>query len=361
MARETSLPAAAELSPLMRRAVLDDSRWTSPEALQGLDARQLEVLRRLALPRDPPAGVRQDKVITALAGLAPDAATARTLGRVLDDALRPATLRAVAAVGLGRIPVAAAEAALLAHVADPEASVAQRAVQSLGYVGGTKALAQLEGMPPPADPILRRQWEFSTRLVRHRLRRRGGPPARVEGTRWEAGGPGEARALPLERIEPSRLESTLRGLSGRLPGVELAQDLGYGIGVDRSLQYLLLARSLSARDGLRSLDEVPMVAAVVAMWEPRTGRAVLHQVVLTEPLGDAVLVQGFRLDGARTFEGYAAVVRDAASFTVVSVDRDGQCRYRVAGELDRQGLTAIGELRPRRSPRRTEPSGGGRD
>jgi len=52
---------------------------------------------------------------------------------------------------------------------------------------------------------------------------------------------------------------------------------------------------------------------------------------------------------------------DAASFTVVSVDRDGQCRYRVAGELTRQGLTATGELRPRRSPRRTEPPGDSRD
>ena len=361
MAQETSPSAAAELSPLMKRAVLDDSRWTSPEALRRLDSQELEVLRRLAVQPDPPAGVRQDKVITALVERAPDAATARTLGGILDGAALPAALRAVAAVGLGRIPVAAAETALLAHVADKEASVAQRAVQSLGYVGGTKALEQLESMPPPADPNLRRQWEFSTRLIRHRLRRRGGPPARVEGTNWDAAGHGEPRALPLERIGPERLESALRDLHGRLPGVELAADIGYCIGVDRSLQYLLLARPLSARDGLRSLAESPMVAAVVAMWEPRTGRAVMHHVVLTEPVGDAVLVQGFRLDGARTFEGYAAIGGDAASFTVVSVDRDGQCRYRVAGELTRQGLTATGELRPRRSPRRTEPPGDSRD
>ena len=357
MAQETSPPAAAELSPLMKRAVLDDSRWTSPEALRALDEREIEVLRGLAVQRDPPAGVRQDKVITALVERAPDAATARTLGRLLDDASRPAVLRAVAAVGLGRIPVAAAEAALLAHVADPQAGVAQRAVQSLGYVGGTKALAQLEGMSPPADPSVRRQWEFSTRLVRHRLRRRGGPPARVEGTSWDAAGHGGARALPLERIEQSRLESALRDLRGRLPDVELAKDVGYGIGVDRSLQYLLLARPLSARDGILSLAEGPMVAAVVAMWEPRTGRAVLHHVVLTEPFDGAVLVQGFRLDGARTFEGFGSVGKDAARFAVVSVARDGQCRYRVTGELIRHGLTATGELQPRRSPRRTEPSG----
>jgi len=52
------------------------------------------------------------------------------------------------------------------------------------------------------------------------------------------------------------------------------------------------------------------------MWEPRTGRAAMHHVVLTEPVGDDVLVQAFRLDGARTFEGYATVGGDAASFTV---------------------------------------------
>ena len=340
-------------SPLLRRAVLDDIRQTSREAVRGLGDEDVKVLRKLAAEKEPASGIRLDKVLAALAARAPDAATAKVMENILDDTERPAVLRTVVAIEMSRFPAETAEKALLKHVADTDDQVAQRVIQSLGMVGSTKALKALEAMLPPDNRYVRRQWGFSKRLIRHRLGKRSEKPSQVKGTTWDAEGPGQPRPLALERIEPERLKVTVEGLRDQVFGTEVAADRGYRVSVDRSLQHVLIAKELATAKGIKRLGEAPMVAAVIAMWEPRTDRPVLDQIVLTEPAEDGVLVQGFRPDGTLLFEGHGTLQRGGAAFSIASVARAGQCRFRVTGALNADGLSAHAELLPRQQPRQT--------
>lgn len=356
MPERSTKPTQGDWSPLLRRVVLDDVRWPSRDAVRKLGDKDIAMLRKLAAEKEPASGIRLDKVLTTLVERAPDAETVKLLARVIADRERPSFHRMVAAIGLGRMPratAAEAESLLLAHVADSDAAVAQRALQSLGKIGGEEGLANIEAMSPPRDIAARRQWEFSQRLIRHRLGKPAKTAPEVRGTTWDTEGPLKARPLPLNHIEPERLIASIEALRNELPGIELAGDRGYGIESDRSVQYLLLAKSLSTREGIKRLTETPMVAATIAIWEPRTHKAVLDQIVLTDPFAGKVLIQGFRPDGTLLFEGHATVRESAASFSIVNVDRSGQCRFHLAGQLKSSGLTAHAETMPRQQPRHT--------
>lgn len=342
-------------SPLLRRVALDDTRRPSRDAVQSLTDRDVKILRKLADEKQPAHGIRQDKVLAVLSERAPDVDTAKVFERVIADLERPALLRTVAAIGLGRIPAAVSEEILFAHVADNNAAVAQRVIQSLGRISSSEGLKKLDAMEPPKPPCVLQQWRFSKRLIRHRLGLRGNEPPRIQGTAWATEGAGEPCRLPIANIALERLEATIADIRDEVFGIELAGDRGYSFESDRCLQYLLIAQPLTTRDGLKRLEEIPMVAAVIAMWEQRTSKPILDQIVLTEPLDDSVLVQGFRQDGTLLFEGQAAVRGAAANFTIINTDRAAQCRFRVTGELKPEGLVARVETMPRQKSRQTQP------
>ncbi len=355
MVKESDKLSYDDWSPLLRRVALDAARRPSRDAVQSLTDEDVKILRKLADEKQPTHGIRQDKVLAVLSERAPDVETAKVLERVIGDPERPELLRTVAAIALGRIPAAVSEEILLAHVADKNASVAQRVIQSLGRISGREGLKKLDAMEPPMNLYVLQQWGFSKRLIRHRLGLRGEEPPRIEGTAWATEGAGEPRPLPMENIAPERLEATIAALRDEVFGIELAGDRGYSIETDRSLQYLLIAQPLTTRDGLNRLGEIPMVAAVIAMWEQRTSKPILDQIVLTEPFDDGVLIQGFRQDGTLLFEGRATVRGAAAKFTIVNTDRAAQCRFHVTGELKPEGLVARAETMPRQKPRQTQP------
>lgn len=342
-------------SPLLRRVALDEGQRPSRNAVQRLTKDDVKILQKLAREKKPAAGVRQDKVLAVLSECAPDSDTAKVLEEVISDLKRPTSLRTVAAISLGRIPTKFSEEILLASAGDENPSVAQRAIQSLGRVSGEKGLAKLDAMQPPADHYVLQQWEFSKRLIRHRLGLRSKEPSRIMGTVWDIKEETKLYRVAMENIEPQHLKTIIAGLRDDMFGIELAANRGTCFETDRSFQYLLLAKQLATQDGLKKAGEVPMVAAVIAKWEPRTKKPVLDQIVLTEPLDDSVLVHGFRQDGTLLMEGWGTVQGNKANFTMVNTARASQCRFRITGELTAKQFVTNLEILPRLRTPKTQP------
>lgn len=342
--------------PLLRRVALDSGQRPSRDAVQSLTDEDVRILRELVDQKRPAQDIRQDKALAVLAERAPDAETAKVLENVIGDTKRSASLRAVAAIGLGRIPPAISEEILLAHVTDENATVAQRAIQSLGKISGHEALEKLDAMAPPKNRHVLRQWQFSRRLIRHRLGVRGQEPPQIAGTVWATQGDTRPRPLPMEHIAPKRVREVIENLQDDAFGIELAEDRGYSFETDRSQQFLLIAQRLTTRNGLKQVGEVSMVAAVIAMWEPRTRKALLDQLVLTEPMDDGrVLIQGHRQDGTLLFEGRATVHAAVVDFTLVNTARAAQCRFKITGQLKAKQFVIQAETLPRLKTRRTRP------
>ena len=341
-------------SPLLRRVVLDEGQRPSRDAVQRLTKKDVEILRKLARGKKTARGVRRDKVLAVLSERAPDSETAKVLEHVISDIKQPASLRVVAAIGLGRIPAKISEKILFANVVDKNSSVAQRAIQSLGRITGQEGLEKLDAMEPPENHYVLQQWKFSKRLIRHRLGLPCKEPSRIEGTIWDVEGDAKPHPLPMENITPEHLKAIIADLRDDMSGIELAENRGMSFEVDRSLQHLLITQHLTTQAGLKKVQEIPMVAAVIAKWEPRTNKAVLNQIVLTEPLDDGVLVQGFRQDGTLLFEGRGTVLGNKANLTMVNTARASQCRFKITCELTAKSFVASVDTLPRLRTRKTQ-------
>ena len=135
------------------------------------------------------------------------------LAEVVVDRKRPAEMRAIAAVALGRQAAPAAKDALIAAVRE-DPLVLRRAAEALGKMGDEQALAVLETLEPPRGPA-KRSVDFAKTLLAYRLgldeHRLARPPAKDETRGPTATGAtsqgNDAQGQALERImTPTPLE-----------------------------------------------------------------------------------------------------------------------------------------------------------
>lgn len=333
-------------STLMQRVALKSTRRPAYDAVMKLKEDEVNLLRKLISEKPTPEDVQLDKAIAVLAEKAPTTETGKILKSVLDDPDRPLLARTVAAIELAHTPPGSAEIILLQHLDATEPQLAQRVLQSLGKIGSAKALQRLEAMNEPQNPAIRRQWEFSKRLIRHRLGEPAREPPRIKGTTWNIED-NEARTLPIEAIEQGRLKACIDGLKGQSLGVELAQDRGLTVAGDGIVSHLLTNDKLNTANGRKALGQAPAIAAVIALWDERMKKPVIDQVVLTTPYDQGLLVQGYRLDGVLTFEGNGYLKDGVLEFNVTGTDRPGQCRFRLIGQIRNEGLVGRAQTMPR--------------
>lgn len=356
MSEENIYPSYKVGSVLLRRIVLNEMQRPSREIVKNLTEKDIRILREIAQEKEPAEEIRQDKVLAVLAECAPDTETAKILEEIIEDTHRTVLLRTVAAIVLSQIPPEDSERILLKHLTDSNDQVAQRAIQSISKTGGKNGLQRLETMKPPENPFVRRQWEFGKKLIRHRLGLRKSEPSQTMNKKWEMKKTEDWRPISLKPVSPEEIKSLIDGLQNQLAGVEIANSRGYTIKVNNSVQYLLTLQQLTTRNGIKQLFKVPMVAAIIAMWEQRTNRLVLEQVVLTEPCEDGLLIQSFRMDGTLLFEGYGqASGEHKATFKIQDVSRPDQCRFQISGEIDPENFAALAATIPgyKRRPRST--------
>jgi|GEM_PF-5435843 len=338
-------------SPLLRRAVLDEIRRPSRDAVQKLSDSDVARLRELARQPDLAPEVRRDKVLTVLAERAPDDSTAGVLKEVLDAADRPAHLRTLAAIELGQIKGKVAERALLDHVADADPRVAQRAIQSLGMTGDMESFAALKRVPAEDSPALARQLAFSKRLICHRAGKLSDEPVGRFDADWIADDRVRPQALPVRETDRDRLTAIGERLAGRIEGLTLASDQGFTFQMDRSVQHLVFAEGLKLPERLAVAAKQPLIVGIVAHWEERTQQPEIDTVILSQPMDGGLLIQGFRPDGTPVFEGRGEMTKAGVRFAVTNVKRAGQCRFRLHGSFGPDGASVEVEVIARQRPR----------
>jgi hypothetical protein len=356
MAEDNIHPSYKEWSVLLRRIILNEMQRPSREIVRNLTVKDIRILREIAQEKDPAEEIRQDKILAVLAECAPDAETVKLLERIIDDPERPALLRTVSAIELSRIPLAESEKILLRHLTDSNPHIAQRVIQAISKIGDEKALRKLEAMKHPENPHVRRQWEFGKKLIRHRLGLSKSEPPQTMNKKWDMEKTEDWRPMTLKPVSPEEIKSYIDDIENLVAGVEIADSRGYVIKVNNSVQYLLTSQQLTTNNGIKQLFKVPMVAAVIAMWEQRTNKLVLEQVVLSEPYKDGLLIQSFRMDGTLLFEGYGHTSGEhKATFKVRDVSLPDQCRFQISGEIDPENFAAIAATIPgyKRRPRST--------
>ncbi|MFN8583122.1 MAG: hypothetical protein U0163_19370 [Gemmatimonadaceae bacterium] len=106
------------------------------------------------------------------------------------------------------------------------------------------------------------------------------------------------------------------------------------------MSVLLLNRALHLNDGVYSLLQRPMVAAIVARSTEASPVFTPYLVVLTAPLPHAVQVAitAFQPNGALAFGGVGAVNDGTLAFDVRGLRRPGGYAARVRGVLSNSGL-----------------------
>jgi hypothetical protein len=131
--------------------------------------------------------------------------TARALTAVLEAQHNPPTLRAAAADALGLMRAPDAERVLLAHLDDPQETVARAAGIALGKIGTTQCLDELRRRALSAENLaLQRSLYGSVRAIEEQA---GMPPSLEEWQKPERAQPQRTRVTKLELDARGELSS----------------------------------------------------------------------------------------------------------------------------------------------------------
>jgi hypothetical protein len=221
------------------------------------------------------------------------------LAEVVADRARPAEMRAIAAVALGRQATPAAKDALIAAVRDQDPLVLRRVAEALGKVGDEQALAVLEMLEPPRGPV-KRSVDFAKTLLayrlgldKHRLRR---PPAKNELEVQRR------RAQRLEAVRPRRqaLERIMADAAQELPGIAVTEQSALRFACGGHEFVILLTKQLERQDGVDALARRPAVVGAVLERSPVEDHYFLSEYLLSDPggRGSSGHLYGVRPNGA---------------------------------------------------------------
>ena len=318
-------------------SVPTEAKPVSAPSVERLDETELAAVKRVVAERTrSPSAIHLGKAIAILARQESTTEISGLLGAVLGDPSVPPVDRAVAAVELGRMPPSEAESVLVRHLDAPE-SVAVRVVQSLGAIGGADALSALQQLTEPDSRALRRQVLFARRLIGYRVGLENLEPEELRGSRWDLEQDEQVRDLTVRPLNAEEIGASSRGLGGRIYGIELADNIGFAIGDVSRTWHLLFNRAVVGAAGLALIRDRPAIAALVTVADDRTGTGAVHQIVLTAPRNEELLVHGYRTDGVLLFDGSGPLRDEEVSFAVTSADRRGRCLFRIVGRLFADG------------------------
>lgn len=232
--------------------------------------------------------------------------TGRTplLAEVVADRKRPAEMRAIAAVALGRQAAPAAKDALIAAVRDKDPLVLRRVAEALGKVGDEQTLAVLETLEPPRGPA-KRSVDFAKTLLAYRLgldeHRLTRPPAKNELDVQRR------RAQRLEASTPKRqaLERIMADAAQELPGIAVTEQGALRFACGGHEFVVLLTKQLVRQDDVDALGRRPAVVGAVLERSPVEDRYFLSEYLFSDPggRGSSGRLYGVRPNGAMAHVG----------------------------------------------------------
>lgn len=324
-------------SKLLKNIVSADTSQSSPRKLEKLKKEDLVILQKLVAKTKTTNVVHLGKAIVALVQRSPTKEVAKLLDKVISDPERPQSQRVIAAIEMRRLPEAAAERVLVRHLAAEEPIIQFRVIQSLGRIGGPKALKHLEALSEPKESFVRRQWYFSKRLIQYRHGLQTQDPLRLSGTNWLVDSGIRPIPLPIRQLKSKQLKACLSTLQDKTLGVELSDNPKFTLDLGAN-DYLILDQRLAKKSGLKHLRETPAISGLVTSWNEQTKSAELSQVMLTTPYNRGVLIHSYRLDGSLCFEGSGSIRKGVFYFTLTSCERPGQCLYRISAKYKADGI-----------------------
>jgi hypothetical protein len=327
-------------SELLKEIISVETSHPSPRKLEKLTKKELAILQDLVSVPSKTNIMHAGKMISVLVGQSPTQEVAKLLGTIITDLNRSQSERTIAAIEIRRLPAEVAEPVLVRRLAVDEPQIQNRVIQSLGRIGGPAALKKLEKLPEPKESFVRRQWEFSKRLIQYRHGLQSKTPLQSSGTNWLIDSGEPPMPLPVGPLNSKRLKASLDTLKDKTLGVELSDRPGFSLDLGAD-NYLILGKRLEKEWDQKYFSETPAIAGVIAIWNKRTKSAELNQVMLSTPCNRGILFHSYRLDGSLRFEGSGSIREKVLFFTLTSLERSGQCLYRIIGKLDSKGMKII--------------------
>lgn len=342
-------------SALLKQTVSVDVAHSSAKKLVGLNDRDKAILQELVSDKNLPETIHVGKIISALVNASPTKEVGELLGHVIADPQRSTDVRALAAVELRHLPLESAKTILLQSLAIKDSKIQYRVIQSLGRIGGSEELAQLQKLAEPGEAFVRRQLAFAKRLIEYRLGVTAQEPLRASGTNWLIDHGYKPLPLSVKTIDKTRFQDSLESLKNTALGIDLTSKNKFALDLGAD-NYLIFNQRLENEEDQKSFIEKPSIAAIIAIWNKRTKSAELNQFLLSTPYDRGVLLHSYRLDGSPRFEGYGVVRKKILHFTLTSFERPGQCVYRIEGQLSVKGVVVENAVTLKTVPsRRTVP------
>ena len=316
-ARSRSNPPARE-STVLRNAIAADTIGVFVD-IAVLGPADVALLRRiLAGEHDPGYAVSLKRAWGALVRSDPSPETGRLLGRALADRDRPPRDRLAAAVYLGLLPPAAAEAPLLAALPSASGPLRIEILKSLGQVGTARALAQLDRIKADDKDVAKRPLAFA-RLA---IALREGKADRGVGRMGDALGIAW-RQTTARALDPRQVRQVQAAFRGPAYGVALDPDMGWRFDCGRRRHVVLLNRALKRGSLVGDLARTGMIAGlVVAQGEKGLKHFTLRWLLLTNPARDGIHVALVRPSGEPAFAGRAVAEGSTLAFTLRDTGRE---------------------------------------
>ena len=271
---------------------------------------------------------------------------------VLDDAGQDASTKATAAVALGTEPAAESRELLQRHLAEKDATVFRRVVQSLGRIGDERTLELLERAQAPDDGPARRAHAFAKSLISYRMRlnrNRLETPAEKDLLKVDGG-----IEFKVAEAEPARLRKAMEDARRDLPAVPLATEGALELDCRGVKMFLLFTDDFWRPEVQQTLRERDALFMVLLKYTHSPGRHFLENYFFSHPLKgrEEVTVLGTRPGGVLTYAGRVDILPDGLRLAIKSV------ASRYAPAIDVAGVYTKGRWKVERAITGTTVSAG---
>ena len=274
-------PAPPPLTPRFQRLLALDRvpfGWPQPtaeelEGIRGVLAEGVPATKRVNLAR----------AIAIAADKAPNAETARLIGKILKDPGADPSLRRQAAAALGDIPVRGASKALTEALADSPAGLEATLLKSLARTGDAEAARVIAARSPTRSVQIARLRDFARAAILYRL---GGPvDERLERALMPVG-----VQVVVSHEPAAEVEAALRRFRGSSFGLRFNAELGYAFQCGNARHLVLLSSELQRGKLLTALTAKHRIAGIVAMQDERGAAAsyLARRLIVTRPERDGI-------------------------------------------------------------------------
>jgi hypothetical protein len=276
----------------------------------------------------------------ALLAASPHPQREELLGGLLRDPQESSAIRSAAAIALGRIPTHDSTQVLLGNLHLSEPRVQAEILRSLGRIGGTDALANIETLHFPAHDHRQDVVEFAAALIAHRLGLEGHELPLPPEERRLSVPVEESRPVLVSMPAPEQAAKVIADLARQPYGIEYDRTNLVRIECAGRVNVLCPNRELSVPGGIARLAQKKALAGIVAYQSAETGDHSVSYLVMVSPSTPSGLVNivAPRCSGRPGLAGTGEVKGKRLEFRLRSVERPGAFPLELAGEVAPAGV-----------------------